>query len=317
MALWEAMNALHGRVRVEHLVELHRLREAALDRLGAGTTDERRLDSLCFLAQEYARRKLPDETLAVVEELLALTPTEPWTRWRIDAIRSRSAIRLLQGRVAEAREDGELALGALETLDDRLRLARVLTSIAGIDSRTGDPIGAERKIRHAMALFELEGEDGSDEYTSAVRDLAVALLRQQRLDEAEVLYQEAFVLLDGLGNPDAFVARLNLALIEVDRGRYAEGAEEAWACVEAFRAQGRPPFAGLALAVILPHAATGEPEAFKALCAEAGRIYRDTQWWDLHAADLLTLAASLASDPEAVACAEHLAEEIRAGIRRA
>ena len=78
---------------------------------------------------------------------------------------------------------------ALEHGDDN-DVATVVSSLAQVYLKTGDPVGAEEHARHA--LRRLDGrQDRLDEIGNARLALGRALLEQERLDEAEEVLAEA------------------------------------------------------------------------------------------------------------------------------
>ena len=108
---------------------------------------------------------------------------------------------------------------------DDVEVATVVSSLAQVQLKTGDPVKAEENARHALERLGSR-EDQLAEIGNARLVLGRALLEQGRLDEAEVAFADAEASYADLGSAShraaTWVARGDLASRRGDHERAAE-----------------------------------------------------------------------------------------------
>lgn len=143
-----------------------------------------------------------------------------------------SQVALDVGRNGDAKTFAEAALSLLEGHDVRLPAGRAdpmivtLNSLARAHRGLGEYVSAEQSYRRAMAL--LEARDDKANLGIVTDNLAVLLLQQGRLDEAEQHFRRSFALIEtslGREHPSTGRTAANLAalLVETNRPDEAEG----------------------------------------------------------------------------------------------
>ncbi len=147
-------------------------------------------------------------------------------------------IEFLLGRpeqaVARMREAFSLALDHGDDDD----VATVVSSLAQVSLKTGDPLGAEEHARHALRRLG-QREDRTDEIGNARLVLGRALLEQGRLDEAEKALAEAEDTLSQLSSGShraaAWMAQGDLARLRGDDRHAAALFRQAAEALQDFR----------------------------------------------------------------------------------
>jgi tetratricopeptide (TPR) repeat protein len=170
-------------------------------------------------------------------------------------------IALNMGDLARVEEQASLSLAFHEAAGNRRGAAATLTVLGGAALRRGEPQQALEIAERAVTLFR---EGGTLLGIGEALNLQGEALRQVgRLEEAGATYEEALRAFRLAGAWDALLPRVNLALVQIDRG----DTERARASLEAVLAElgavPRSQVSGVLHAYLLPCVArTGEWESF-------------------------------------------------------
>ena len=144
---------------------------------------------------------------------LLLQRSEKTGHWRSRV----AALNALGDRTWADEENGEKAASyfqeALKTLqehqNDRHLLARTLQGIADVQSGMGDLSGARQSLERILEIFiDARGRDKSVVMETLIK-LARAALRQGRIREAQVWYEQSLELARAQGNSQALLAIVN------------------------------------------------------------------------------------------------------------
>lgn len=233
-------------------------RIAAMAAVKLGRT---RMAEAWLLKGEEAARAVGDE-LEIARCLLALG----------DALR-------LQGKHQEAMHHCRRALARFAVHEDVRGQADAMAAIASVCRTMGDLEKTEAYAREAIPLYEAVG--GRFGVGNAKNTLGEVLRARGVLDEAEAMYREAESLLRALGSPEHYIPMLNLGLLLVDRGRYAEARSRLRLVLAAMERSGRKGLEGALHAALLPCAAHAEDwEAWDEHLARATALLAQTRFVD-------------------------------------
>ncbi len=158
--------------------------------------------------------------------------------------------------------------------------------MAAVELKCGDVEPARELYEKALGLFEASGNMHDVAY--CVNGLGEVARATGALDDAENYYNRSLSLFDAVGATQINVPRLNLALVLVERSRYADARALASVAVVELERQGRRRLLGAAYMVMVP--------------CDAG--LRDWDGWDAHfeAASQLLRETGFA-EPDCAACA--------------
>lgn len=246
------------------------------------------------------------------------------------------------GRLDEALEAYDAALGPLRDAGDRSWEARLLTNRGVLHAYRHAFAAAERDLLRAERLYDDEGQrlasaqvrhnlgfvaarrgdipgalQSFDRAADALRELGIVawlaeadrcelLLGARLLEEAETLAKRAVAQLAQAGmDSDLAEARLTLANVKLLRGEAEDAARVAEEARDAFHAQQRQPWAVLAGYVVLRARWQVAPRS-AALCVEARRVAEDLEaaGWVTAAVDARLMAARTAIEQGDVEAAE-------------
>lgn len=217
LALYPLRRAAEERLAASEFPQASALvdrRDEALDRMGAGPEDPRRVEGWVLRATILTLRGRFEDADAWARRARDTARRMSWRRILADALAA-------AGRVAHERGDQGTALNEFDEarrlyagLGDRAGVARCLLGRGEALYRLGDLERAELVLDEALVLFQAE-EDRAG-IAQALLRLGVAALWRGRLDEARALCQRQLRVLEGLG--DRFQqARCIAALGEVAR----------------------------------------------------------------------------------------------------
>ncbi len=108
---------------------------------------------------------------------------------------------------------------------DHLLMAECLRGLSGVMRDRDDPAAAEAPAAEAVEIQRAAGATETDEFASALNDLALVYQDQGRMDEALVLQLEAvetFRRIYGEEHQGTAVAKFNVAVLYSQQGRYVE-----------------------------------------------------------------------------------------------
>jgi tetratricopeptide (TPR) repeat protein len=157
------------------------------------------------------------------------------------------------GRRDDAEAYSRRALEKFELQRDLRGQADALMSLAAIALGRGDHERTEAAARMAIPLFEQVGARFG--VASARNQIGDALRSQGKLEAAEQAFAEAEVALAELGSPDRYVPLVNLGLVLLARGRFAEAADRLAVALAQMQLAGRKGIEGAIHAFLLPVAA--------------------------------------------------------------
>jgi eukaryotic-like serine/threonine-protein kinase len=139
------------------------------------------------------------------------------------------------GRYAEGLVHAQIALGLAAGLGAMVE-AHSLNSLAGIHNGRGESVQAEAELRRAVALHDTIDPE-SVAAANVLDNLAVVLLMQDKLDEAEIPLRQALAIYErelGPLHPDLIGSRSNLSGLLHARGAFAEAELETRAVIELY-----------------------------------------------------------------------------------
>lgn len=285
-AHWRLRELARGEVGAEEAPRLHAALAAAME---AGAGDPARLalhlensgqpEKARAAHLEAARRAIDAYAPGRAEKHLqrfleqADMGTEVAVRARLDlAVKCLAA----QGQRGEAQETLAATLVDAEKLGKPALTARVLWRQAAVMRRAGQPEEAMRALERARTL--LEEEDDREVRAHVYNSLAIGhRLAGENEDCRELLVQAVNIyrmLGDGYGEG---IALGNLALRDLDEGRFIESQRRNERAVMAFRADGRRLYEGIAIHNLGSIAQElGDDESAAALFARALDLHRET-----------------------------------------
>ncbi len=148
----------------------------------------REIDSLVWLLNTYWFGPRPiDEGIELAERLLEDTDTEPGLE--AAAVRVLGCLYGLRGEFDRSREFLDRAITMQLELGSKVALGSGTMMGGMVELLADDPVAAERRLRFGYDILEPTGEKGY--LSTLVANLAEALYRQGRYDEAEEATREA------------------------------------------------------------------------------------------------------------------------------
>lgn len=198
------------------------------------------------------------------------------------------------GRRDEAEGYCRRALEKFELQRDRRGQADALMGLAAVALAREEHARTEAFTRQAIELFEEVGARFG--VASARNTLGDALRGQGQLESAEAAYAEAEALLGALGSPDRFVPLLNLGLVLLARGRFADAGPPLRTALERMKQAGRKGMEGALHSALLPVVAhAGDWEAFAVHATAAHELLTASGFVDPDIASAAEQGAALAS----------------------
>ena len=169
-------------------------------------------------------------------------------RWMLEVgVLWLASVERYRGNTARALQLFDEALAAGRGLGDRLIMARVLAHLAGMLSDAGDPARAQPLAEECRGIRQEAGSRWTEGI--GLVTLGIALLRQDQLDPAEDVLQQAFDVFRELGDGARVAYALNaLAHVAYGRGEYARSAHLLGAAHAVRARQGEAQTTGLVLA---------------------------------------------------------------------
>ncbi len=200
-----------------------------------------------------------------------------------------------QGRLDLAAEGFERARELLQHTGRLEERAAMLHDLAGVRLMQGDLAEAEQLCDRALALRQSLNNDRALAPTWNTRgELA---RRRGRFDEAETCYRKAVALFEASGSTMAVHPRINLGLLSLERGDYAEARGVLADALADVEGKGRGSFADALQPVLLACAAgTGDWPEFDVRLGEVARFEPGVTRVDVDTARCLDLASRLARE---------------------
>jgi eukaryotic-like serine/threonine-protein kinase len=227
----------------------------------------------------------------MLEELEAWAVDRMLTTHKAIAHRGLGRISAVRGDIANARLLWHRAGNEFDLVGDEVGLAGCWCHLA-VYGQIPDS-HAEALYRQAMRIFERHNR--LRDLAFCWNGLAEIARRQGDLKAAENGYREALLLHDRTGN-DASVQQLNLALVQLRRGRFNEAHRVAESARRTLAATGRKPMLAGAHAALLPcMAVANEWVAFDHHLGRTRGLVRNTDFVDADLAWTLGLAGNLAA----------------------
>ena len=303
--------------------------DAIQDALGTSADDPRRLRGLLLRAEMHRYRWEFHEGVELVDEVLARTPTgalralallergnlarqqgemqlarehlaaaEPIFAREADvhgharAVLATAILHREQGALPQARALYTRAQSLFSNVRDDHRAAQCLLGLGNVCRQAQQLDEAREHYVRAGAGFEATGN--RNELANAINGVAEVDRYQGDLEAAERGYRRAVEIFDAVGSQQATLVRLNLGLVLVNRGMWAQ-AQAAFGHV--LRSTRQTRFQAIAHACLLPCAAfSGDEEGWEAHIEPAERLLAETKLVDPDLAQLAETAASLWSD---------------------
>ena len=158
------------------------------------------------------------DALTATTEALRLVPDEPTElRARVLGLHARATVQ--RGPDEAATEYAVQALGLAHKLDLPGLVADATMTLAGIDERSGDPVGAERTL---IAVIDQARRDGDAHAEMRSRYLLASLFHERGdLEQARRAFREGFEVADRAGRrwaPYGSEARVMEALVDFESG---------------------------------------------------------------------------------------------------
>jgi len=202
--------------------------------------------------------------------------------------------------VARSRQQFDLAYksygearGYFVKCGELMMAASCWRDMAAVELKCGDVAPAGELYRKALALFESTGNlhdvaycvNGLGEVARGLGDTAAA----------EAHYQRALSTFEAVGASQINVPRLNLALLYLHRGAYAQARELCQIAVRELERQGRRRLLGAAHMVMVPcDAGLGDWDAWEVHFDAASQLLRETGFAEPDCAACARLAGDLA-----------------------
>jgi eukaryotic-like serine/threonine-protein kinase len=186
------------------------------------------------------------------------------------------------------------ALDRFAVLGEERAQANAMAALGAIALAGGEADEALLWARRAMPLFEAVGARfGMASVTNTMGDALRAL---GRLAESEQAYRDAANRLRELGSHEHLIPMLNLGLLLVARGCYAEASDRLETVLDAMSKAGRRGLEGALHAALLPCvAASGGWAAFDHHAKLAGTRLEHSRFVDVDVAEMAERAAELAA----------------------
>ena len=332
--LFEAVEAHMRRSELRLARGLLDVYEEALQGAGISEIDPRWSEGWVIKARILAYQGRLERAHEVASQALDLSEALGWEKIRPQALRGLADIERLRVDLPRATAHYEEALEAFEAMGDEARMAACLTGMGSAAQQRGDLDSATAYLERAVSLWASLGQtrnlahgttqlahiaqsrgelarwealvhraealyrDCGDPFSLAMVHNELAEIARNRgdLEAAEAGYRKAASLCAAAGVSED-VARINLALVLLGRGRFVE----ARASIEAIRAGVSRGGQRGVLAYI--HA------ALLACAADTGAVDQ----WDTHLSELHTLLDETGIvDPDLAWCAQLAAERARA-----
>jgi len=204
------------------------------------------------------------------------------------------------GRYRDARDHLEAALALVEEPEDGPQKVATLLLLGEADLALGDASGALHRCEQAVALAR-SGIGNPRDLATAINAKAQLLRVSDRVDEASVLYREAFAIARSLGDDEnEAVSLLNLAIVDVLRAN-PKGALRALSQVIEIQARIRSQAAGQSVL-----------EVCAGLAGLTGELATAAEF--LGAAEAQATRSGLRRDPADEAFFQSVAERVRAAL---
>ena len=311
------------------------LRDRALAALRLGDDDVRVGESAVSRAQLLRLTGRMDEAAALAEQVLADAGGPEWhhvralarrecgrvARWRGDRAASeewfvaaeaaataagddwlvsltlhhRANLLLSLGRLTEAHRAFQAAIALQQTTGDHEGMGGSLLGLAEFARRRGDLDEAVAAITEARRLFERGGVRWG--HAMGANILAEVRRAQGDLVAAEAGYREALQTFVAIGATHAIFPEINLSVVLVEQGRYAEARERVEATLASLPRRQMEDLAGELNCCLLPCvAAAGDWEAWDRHAQAGFGLLAATGSVDPDTARVAGLAARLAAD---------------------
>ena len=150
-------------------------------------------------------------------------------------------------RAAELLQD---AIEIFRDLDDRRGISMCLRNLGVVAQHSGDVVSATDLMERGMALYDAVG----NQYGVAIcmNDLAEVARIRGSLEKAENGYRQALAIFHDVGSTDGVIAQLNLGLILILRGAFAEAESVLLETEQLLDKDGRRWFLGALHTALLP-----------------------------------------------------------------
>nr|MBA2358956.1 tetratricopeptide repeat protein [Actinomycetota bacterium] len=202
------------------LSEAERLHLKALDI--ARVTERKDFESRALneLARVYVERLQHDKAEPLFARAVLLAEESGSVVRRAWARGGRGDLHLLRGELDEAEATLEEARELFAEAGADIDRARVLTSLAEVAARREELGRAERLLRDSIRILKPLGDRGT--LCEAQRQLAQILVREGRLEEAELVALQARETVGAQDHGSRSTTRMALALVRVAQGRHDE-----------------------------------------------------------------------------------------------
>ncbi len=275
--------------------EWHRVAGMAyreLGRLARQKGEHRRAAIELELAQAYAKR-IGDQRLLA------------------EASRDVAYLHLARGSLELAAEYFGFALAEYESIGEELGVARCALGLGELSRETGRLDEAKVQVTRALELFErCASRKGVSDCFNALGEVARL---SGDLVGAEMHYREALEIRRALGVAQSFVCELNIGLVQIERGHYAQAKETLEECLATVERQSNRKMMGsVHVCLLVPSMAVLDLAAFDLNLRAGAMLLGETGFVDVDNARMASLAGDLAAQngeldraKEAYALARH------------
>ena len=266
--------------------------DATLDSAAVATHDERRGQADVLRATLFRYQGRFEQARKLAERIESEAQLYGWPNLAARAVELLGNLARIKRDLPTARLRLEAALRMFRDLGDRSGTGTAMLGLAAVLWQTDQLDEAEELFQ--LSLIHHRESDSLSGVADSLNGLAELARTRGRLDRAEALYQEAMEMHRLTHSGIELVVRLNLCLVRILQGRYAEVVEDLETILDLFERQGRQTYMGAVHVLLLPACAErGDWEAWDrhfgaglGLITEAGMIDKDIAWPAQLAGDL-------------------------------
>ena len=268
----------------------HRLLDAALEH----GWESLEIEALCLRSTILRYRGEREEAALSIERAIELARERNLADMEAACQRERAWLACEHGELELARQHVLEALLYYDGANEHASRARCLAQLGAIERQAGRYDDAYGHVDAARQIFQAHGS--RRDVANALNSMGELSRLLERLDGAERLYLEALRLAEAAGDWSAVYPELNLALIHIARGQWAEARERQQRASATIESLERTGLQAIAEAIGLPIAAHfADWAAFRRHLAFAAEVAARSGHADVDAARSAGIGARLAA----------------------